>query len=380
MKKLFLFLIFLLFAFLLPQKIFAFTASAITNHGAPTDYVYPDEFDKLVLDVTLATGKTGQEDKLQAIALQNEGTARVLVDIAKLILWKDAGEEGFQGLGVDEKIGEFNFYSENYSWYLKDLNLTIPVAGLRVFVSAEIKKVATLNKSIRIKLSALLDHNNNSQYDNGDLGVYLASANNGPSDNYVLNPYFQTVRLFSLDNLMPKAVIVSPAQDETIATSTYRVKGEARDQGGSTPQWVKISLSKLGEQDVWHEVIPTSSNYSTWEYEWANIAEGVYSLKTKAKDWMFNEGASERIVRVKVEFPPAEPEPESITDNQSSIINGQSSITNNQSSGSEPEQATTTPSTIEQLKAEIARIQQLIIDLLKQLIEIIQSQIIGSVN
>lgn len=365
-------IIFLLFLFgpclFLPAQSFAFLADEITNHGAPEAYVYPDEFDKLVLDVTLASGNTGEEDILQAITLQNEGTARNLTDISKLILWQDCGEEGFQGMGIDEKIGEFRFYSASYSWYLSGLNLTVPAAGLRIFVSSEISEIATANRTLQFKISALLDNNENGQYDLGDLGVYLASGNNGPTDNYVLNPQRQTIRGFVLDNLAPKAVITWPSQGETIATSTYTVKGEARDQGGSIPQWVKIALTPEGEEEVWQEVAATSDNFLTWQYNWQNITEGTYNLKVKSKDWFDNEAISERIVQVKVEFPEEEEVVEEVAEEEEVV----------EEQEEEEEEEVAEPiseMTIEEVRAKIKEIQQKIIELISQLIELLQSQI-----
>jgi len=257
-------------------------------------------------------------------------------------------------------LGTFIFYSQNNSWYLKDLNETIPVQGLRIFVSAEIYRGATDSKTLQIKIPQFSDQNQSGNFDLGDLGIFLESKNNGPTDGNVVNSYTQTIRAFTYDELPPKSVITDPKDSSAITAQNYKILGLARDRGGSTPQWVKIAIN-----NTWYNVTSTSSNYGTWEYNWQDIAEGTYILKTQSADWIGNietpgEGITVNVISpapsVPVEEPPATPEPPA----------GEEEIV--------PEKPIT-QMTVGELKAKIAEIQQQIITLLTQLIQLYQSQI-----
>ena len=345
-----LFFIFAISLIFLPGIVAGFTSSEVINHQAEEVYFYPQEFDKLVLDLTIPSGKENQEDILKAIALQNTGLAIDIREIEKIKLWKDEEKTGFQGMGVDKELGAFTFYSQNNSWYLNNLNQAISAAGLRIFVSVEISRAPTNNKTFQMRIPMLYDQNQNSSFDLGDLGIFLESKNNGPTNGNILNSYRQTIRASIYDELSPKSVITDPNDNSLITTENYKILGMARDHGGSTPQWVKIGIN-----DVWSEVLPTGSNFSTWEYNWQNIAEGIYILKTQSADWIGNIETINEGINISVAFP-ADGEEE-------------------EEEGEEEEEKSISEMTIGELKTKIAEIQQQIIELLNQLIQVYQSQI-----
>ena len=333
------------------------------NNEAPSAYFYPGEFDKLVLDLTIPSGVNGGEDKLLTITIKNNGSAVNLYDIEKFKLWKDADEPGFQGMGKDEELGIFIYYASNISWYLSDLNAAVPADGLRIFISAEISKNATTNRSVQIKIPQLDDINSNGSFDLADSGIFMESKNNGPSDSAIANSYFQTLKTFSnKDNLNPKTVITDPEDNSTITVDNYTIKGMTRDQGTSNPAWVKIGINPLAssEQVIWHEVNLTSSNYLTWEYQWQNITEGNYTIKTQSTDWIENTETEGDSVNVVVKFP-GEP---------ASAPNGGATAgeEDKEESAFAPDGATA--DTVEQLQEKIKQVQQQIIELLNQLIQI----------
>jgi len=289
------FISFLIVSLLFPLGlIFAFSPSEITNHEASEDFIFTREFDKLVLDATLPSGNQGNSDVLKAFAIQSEGTARNINEVSKFILWQDKGKQGFQGMGIDGKIGELNLWNENYSWYLNNLEVLIPSEGLRIFVSVEVSGAPTNSRFLKMKIPALLDFNENGDYDLGDLGIYLQSKNNGPEGSNVINQYTQIFRTFVLDNLFPKSVITNPLDNSTVTATNYTIKGMARDQGNSTIQWVRLGIVEAG-QTTWYDITQTSDDYLNWEYDWQNIAEGTYVLKVKSADWIGNQGESEEI-------------------------------------------------------------------------------------
>ena len=347
---------FLGIGFLIPKVIFSFTSSEITNHQAPEIFIYPQEFDKLVLDLTIPSGREGEEDKILAMVIQNNGSAHNLREISKVILWQEAREQGFQGMGIDEKIGEFNFYNPNSSWYLDNLDLPVPANGLRIFISIETMQGVTSNTTIKMKIPSLDDLNNNGIYDLGELGIFMESENNGPSDNLILNQYTQTIRTFIVDNLPPKTVISAPLNNSITSTTTLTIKGKARDQGGSTVQWVKIGIN-----DIWYDVTPTDSHYLSWEYNWENIAEGTYVLKTKSADWLENiESPGEGISVERIVEPVGEEEEEEVPEEEEEE--------------EEEEEVVEKPieeMTIEEIKVKIDEILAMIAQLRVQLAELI---------
>jgi len=204
----------------------------------------------------------------------------------------------------------------------------------------------------------------------GDLGIFLESKNNGPSNGAVINSYQQTIYAAAYDELAPKSVITDPKDNSTITAESYKILGQARDQGGSTPQWVKISInpSTSSGQVAWHSVTSTSSNYLTWEYNWQNIAEGTYTLKTQSADWSGNAETVGEGITVTVAFP-APPPAEEEEEVEEPVVE--------EPAVEEPveEEKSISEMTIEELKAKIAEIQQQIITLLTQLIQTLQQQI-----
>ena len=372
-----------------PLLAFAFTASQAELYEVGESFFYPKEFDKLVLDVLIPSGSAGESDVLTAITVQNEGNARNLTEIDYLVLWQDAGEEGFQGMGIDNKIGQFGFYSTNYSWYLSGLNIEVPPEGLRLFVSAETKRDLAVSRTFQIKLSALLDNNSNGQYDIGDLGVFLGSKNNGPTDAVLLNPYKQTTRSFVVDDLPPKAVITNLSSGASLATSSMVIKGKARDQGGASVQSVSILIEEQGGDSDWSEaelLLPITTERD-WQYVWQNIEEGFYSLKVKAKDSIGNEAIAERLIELTIASEPQEEqeqeEPpsggeETEEDGETAADSGATSTedtTQEQEQGTTPSAGDTREAAIAALRVQIEAIQQQIIQLLQRLIQLLTEQL-----
>ncbi len=389
MKKLFGILIISLFIFTLSLagRARGAVSSDFINHQAPSDYFYPQEFDKLVLDLTIPSGTDG-EDKLQTITLENGGSAKDYYDIEKVKIWREAGPTGFQGMEVDKELGAFTYYSQNQSWYLDNLAESVPVEGLRIFISVEISKNATANRTLQMKIPLLSDANSNSVFDLGDLGIFMEPQKNGPTDEEVSNSYYQTIRDWVIDSSAPKTVITDPEDNSIITSSSYTISGVARDQGGSTPAWVKVGIN-----DVWYDVTNTGLNYTTWEYEWQEISEGSYTIRTKSADWIGNNETPTSPITITVDFP----EECSCTDWVNNICGGgnceaikmhqtrtcapaaceneSQCIADSNCIVEEPIEKPISEMTVDELEAKIVEIQQKIIELLNQLIQLIQAQI-----
>jgi hypothetical protein len=287
MKKIVFALIFLLTIAWIPVE--AAETITVTNTGAPTAIFYPSEFDKLVMDFTIARAD-GSADVLNALTLQNDGTATGW-DFGKIIVWADAGPVGFQGMAVDEKLGEATRYelTDSGYWYLSGLEKTVPASGLRIFVSIETgsKGAIVANKSVQMRVSALIDGGTTvGRFDLGDAGLFLAGATGVASG--ILNPHTQTLWVSNYDTSAPKTVITSPAGGAIITTSSFKITGVARDQGGSTLASVQILISSGSSAGSWIDVTNTGTNYSNWEYNWTNISDGTYTIKTQGADWLGN--------------------------------------------------------------------------------------------
>lgn len=257
------------------------------NTGAPAVSIYPSTFDNLAMDFTVKRND-GSADTLRALTLQNDGTARDFYDIAKVVVWADAGAAGFQGMGVDEKLGEAIRYETAGYWYLSGLSKTVPAEGLRLFVSFEStnKGAMTTNRTIQMKVPALSDLGTAGQFDLGDNGLFLGGVT-GPAA-AILNPNTQTTFYSEYDVRAPKTVITAPHDGDLITASSYKITGIARDQGGSTLALLKISISSAGSGGSWADVTSTGANFETWEYNWTGFVDGSYTIKTYGADWLGN--------------------------------------------------------------------------------------------
>jgi len=244
----------------------------IVNTGAPAVIVYPSTFDNLAMDFTVKRSD-GTADILRALTLQNNGTARNFYDIAKVVVWADAGPAGFQGMGIDEKLGEAVRYETAGYWYLSGLNKTVPAEGLRLFVSFETtgKGSLTTNRTIQMKVPALSDLGTIGQFDLGDTGLFLDGATG--SAEAILNPNAQTTFYSEYDARAPKTVITAPKDGDLITASSYKITGVARDQGGSTLSLLKISISSAGGSGSWADVTSIGANFATWEYDWTGLTD-----------------------------------------------------------------------------------------------------------
>lgn len=280
MKKTILTVFIISFVLVLIAPANAAASLTVTNNGAPALDIYRSEFDQLVMDITIKKSDN-TADTLEALTLNNSGTAGISA-ISKVVVWSDAGQAGFQGLGIDKNLGEATWSGVYNYWYLSGLSETVPGAGLRIFVSIETPTSIGINAIVQMQVPVLVDNGTIGQFDVGDTGIFLDGAT-GPSQS-IINTSIQTIRSYNADIVGPKTVTTDPLDGATITASTYKIKGLARDQAGSTPASVKISFNS----GAWLDVTPIGANYSTWEYDWVIPADGAYTIKTQGEDWLGN--------------------------------------------------------------------------------------------
>lgn len=299
MRKIFL-LAFILF-FAVSGTASASLNSDFTNHGAPAGNFYQSFFDVLALDLTIPDN-AGVEDELNALTVKNQGTALNASNIEKVVLWADAGPEGFQGFGIDEELSNASWYDLGQYWYWSGLSKKIPVGGLRVFVSVETTYTFSKTTYIQMMVSVLNDQNQNSQFDLGDTGIFVASENDGPIGEGLVNAYQQNLYKAALDQAVPKTNITNLIDGQKITAGEFAITGKSKDQGGSIMSWVKIVID--GEEFA----ATTSDNYLNWQYV-ANFSAGEHTVKIKHRDQVGNQGETAAIT-ITAEAAVAEPEPE----------------------------------------------------------------------
>ncbi|MBU8869431.1 MAG: DUF11 domain-containing protein, partial [Gemmatimonadales bacterium] len=132
----------------------------------------------LVLDVGIPPNGY-QEDQLQRLNIINLGDAVHGNDITILEGWADDGNDIFDP-ALDVSLGTFAFTGNR--WELTGLTHSIPLTGLRIYVSADISDDAGEGRSIQMALPSL-----------PDVGIGTASGNDGPLDHYLPNPYAQAL-------------------------------------------------------------------------------------------------------------------------------------------------------------------------------------------
>ncbi|MDD5341310.1 MAG: Ig-like domain-containing protein [Patescibacteria group bacterium] len=274
-RKIFIIIAILALTILGAQPSLAFTTSSVINLQAPYATFYRATFDGLIMDFTLNISGT---DTLNALGLKNLGTANYLSHIKYMTLWADDGPAGFQGMGVDRVIGNFNYTTTYESWYIQNLNESASI-GKRFFVSVETFSDYTSTATILMQIPILTDNNANGLFDVGDFGVFTAAKNNGPTDDNVTNANSQVVSTYSIDMFGPKLVITNLFDGQILNTNSLMIQGMARDEGGSYIRDFNIFID--GQE---YPVQEMDVNFYTWRYDWENISDGTHTISLQAHD------------------------------------------------------------------------------------------------
>ena len=190
------------------------------------------------------------------------------------------------------------------------------------------------------------------------VGGTLTNVSSSPTIVVAVRPVF--------DDIPPVSSLIAPADGEIITTSNYTIEGTAFDTGGSSPAWVKVGIN-----DVWYEVDVIGQSFSTWEYQWIDISEGIYMIKTKSADWIGNTEIPEEGITVTVSFEVLVEEEEEEVEEP---VEEEEEVEEEVEEEIEEEKPIS-EMTITELKAKIIEIQQQIIALITQLIELFQQRI-----
>jgi hypothetical protein len=286
MKKLIYFIVIILVLLLLPHNTLAFESNAIVNLHAPYDTFLAGTFDNLVLDFSLISLDS---DVVRAISLRNLGSAGNFNHIKYMTLWVDDGPLGFQGMGIDRVIGDFDYSSGFKSWYIDNLSESIE-DNSHFYITVETYSLIEESDTIQMQIPKLLDKNNNNSFDVGDLGIFLDSGNNGPTDKNLTNNSNQVVSNVAYDETGPKLVITNLTDNSIINNDHFLIKGLARDQGNHGLKAFAIKINNQLLAITNYNVLPYQ-----WTYDWQNIADGEYTISLQAYDEWGNFSQTEPI-------------------------------------------------------------------------------------
>ncbi|MGE5177646.1 MAG: DNRLRE domain-containing protein [Bacteroidota bacterium] len=189
-------------------------AAQVTVHPIPARNLSAGSAGNLALDVTIPAN--GYEaDSLQRIAVVNFGTAESGTDITGVRAWVDDGDGLFDPLR-DRSIGDL--VNTGDRWQRTGFLETIPLAGLRVFLTVGISDLARQGRTVRFAIPYGLD-----------AGVGVKSGDSGPLDRPVENPFdlaISTVDRVTLTAGLVDSVAARPGASgillhHFIATNSY---------------------------------------------------------------------------------------------------------------------------------------------------------------
>ncbi|MBI5071359.1 hypothetical protein HZB93_00455 [Candidatus Falkowbacteria bacterium] len=136
-----------------------------------------------------------QDDQLAGMGIQNTGTAVNSTDISSVTLWADDGDGIFQGVGVDTSLGAMTVNpGDSKEWRLSGLTQAIPIGGKRIFAAILTTITPTNGRTLKFQIPVYNDVGADGVASSaGDVGVFMSSTNDGPTDAVVLNANTQTI-------------------------------------------------------------------------------------------------------------------------------------------------------------------------------------------
>jgi hypothetical protein len=207
--------------------------------------------DNLALDVRIPANGY-QTDQLTKLAVMNEGNATIGPDIAAVRAWVDDGN-GLFNPAADPPLGTLSFTGDR--WQLTGLTENIPLGGLRVFFSVDLRDFATDGHTVRFALPT-----------QPDVGVGVTSTNDGPLDGVVRNPNFLTVSTSDRVTLAATALpspSATPGQAgialaDVVLTNSYTIAktlSEIAFTNGTTGPGSSTQLDFEPDRlSLWHDV------------------------------------------------------------------------------------------------------------------------------
>ena len=257
------------------------TAATVTlSQVSGSDYFYPLTFDNLVLNFVLGVDSA---DTLKTLVVKNNGLARPVNEIDRVVLYRDNGNAAFDGFGIDEEIAQAMYDYSNSVWVFDNVNQSVSPSA-RFYVAVETKKGGTNNKTFQFGIPAYNDVDKDGLYDNGDSGIFFSSKVSVPIET-LLNDKSMAYKATTADSLAPVAVMTNLINGQIIKNASFVVNGKAKEQGGGSIAELLVCIDS-----VCSSATNTGADYSTWEYSWKNIGNGDHAVYLKVKD--FNDNAT----------------------------------------------------------------------------------------
>lgn len=190
--------------------------------------VFAGEVRRLAFDFTVPAN--GYEtDTIEQIQLLNLGDATEASDIETVEIWRDHGNGLFDAGDNDDQLLGSAVWSDGF-WLLGVLSIPVPLEGVRIFVSVDVKTEATEDRTIRFALPAAPDE-----------GVRMASGNDGPVDQILSNPGALTIMraaeaviTVSADRQSSRALLPGGAPEEVFTLRFVNFTAETETLTGIT--------------------------------------------------------------------------------------------------------------------------------------------------
>jgi hypothetical protein len=263
------------------------------NNVSMPSYFYRQTFDNLVLDFSLNPTII---DYIDNLVVKNQGTARYGHEIDKVVLWRDDGNNQFDGFRGDTWLADAE-YDANFDVYLFSNIKTVLSLNSHFYVTVETLRYGTRGHTFQFAVPAYNDTTMNNTYNSGDTGIYLVSGSPLPDHNYV-NESYAEYSSYSYDFQGPVSVISNLVDGQVLTDRDYWIDGKSRDQGGSNTDKLEICFN--GECSP---VINLTSFFGLWEYQWTPPASGIYRVILKSTDGVGNSTQTDP-VSVTVNFAP----------------------------------------------------------------------------
>jgi hypothetical protein len=279
MKRVVTFLLLCVMVFV-PIKVFAVENLSVTlNQITMPELFYSSTWDNLVMDFTLSLDES---DTLGTFVIKNESLAGPQAEIVELTLYSDAGEEGFQGFAVDTVVATGSYDYNNYNWVFSNIGWYMNSGAHRFFVTVETKRGGTNNRGFQFEILEANDADGDGEYDLDDSGIFFNSGTVLPTET-LINEESSLYRSQTADIHDPVGVITNLDDGDIITDASYRIEGQAKDQGGSVPELVSVCID-----GSCYDATNTGQNWDSWEFLWAGLSAGDYTLFLKTKDFNGN--------------------------------------------------------------------------------------------
>jgi len=269
--------------------------------AVPAQSVYGGQPDVLGLDVAIGARRG---DALDALVVQNIGTAQWQRDVTAATLWADAGAPGFQGIGVDDRLASGAWVASTNGWVFDRLDTMIPEHGRRFFVTVSLYHTPADGGTIQLGIPTYSDAAHPMEFDPGDTGVFLRTARPLPLAP-IANPSAHRVIRPTADSFPPVVRITEPVDGASFARDWLLVRGIAVDVGGSAPAKVLIGVNRPGRATTWIEATPEVAAFATWEARLFGLPLGeTIELRVVGEDWVGNRSSASAPVVVRMHNTP----------------------------------------------------------------------------